>query len=170
MTEFDPEPSSAALRTGHRNRGTRPFNLRQRGASSFSDWMPTVEGKDRTRSRSAAVGGHRRRARPIRRSAVPVRPGLRLGPAPHLVATTVDARLCATPGGLVPAAARLPARSRLGVSARAKVQRQAGRAAVATENRRLTHPTDPNTIRLARLKRLSFTLSAALTTQPKVHA
>ena len=59
----------------------------------------------------------------------------------------------------MPAAARLPARGRLGLSARAKVQRQAGRAAVATENRRLTHPTDHNTIRLARLKRLSFTLS-----------
>ena len=49
--------------------------------------------------------------------------------------------------------ASLSARGHLGVGARAKVQRQADRAAVATENQRLTHPADPNTIRLARLNR-----------------
>ena len=46
-----------------------------------------------------------------------------------LVATTVAARLCATPGGLVPAPARLPARGHLGVGARPEVPRQACGAA-----------------------------------------
>jgi len=58
-----------------------------------------------------------------------VRPGLRVRPAPQLVATTADARTCATPGWLVPAAVRLPARGHLRVSARAKARRQACGAA-----------------------------------------
>ena len=81
------------------------------------------------RPRSTTVGDPRRRARADPRSGAPAHPGLRVRPAHRLVATTVDARTCATPGGLVPAAARLPARGHTGVSARAKVQRQACGAA-----------------------------------------
>jgi len=33
---IDPHPSARDLRTGHRNRLKPPFNLRQRGASTFS--------------------------------------------------------------------------------------------------------------------------------------
>ena len=40
----EPEPSSTVLRTGRRNRRKPPFKLRQRGASTFLDWMPTSEG------------------------------------------------------------------------------------------------------------------------------
>jgi hypothetical protein len=34
-----------------------PFNLRQRGALTFLDWMPSREGKDRARLRPTPVGG-----------------------------------------------------------------------------------------------------------------
>jgi hypothetical protein len=84
-------------------------------------------------ARGPAVGGRRRRARSRRRSAAPVRPGLRVRPAPQLVATTVTvtvaAHPCAPPGGLVPAPARLPARGHAGVRARPKVPQQACGAA-----------------------------------------
>ena len=86
---------------------------------------PTAPPPHRARPRSTTVGDGRRRARADPRSGAPAHPGLRVRPAHRLVATTVDARTCATPGGLVPAAARLPARGHPGVSARAKVQRQA---------------------------------------------
>jgi hypothetical protein len=62
----DPHRSVRVLRTGDRNRLKRPFKLRQRGTSTFSDWMPARKGKDRARPSSATVGGHRRCARSIR--------------------------------------------------------------------------------------------------------
>jgi len=122
MAVIDPKPSATALQSGHRNRLNPPFKLRQRGDSTSSDWMPASEGKDRTRTRPAAVGGHRRRARSPRQSAASPRPGLRVRPAPQLVATTVGARPCAPRGRLVPAAARMPARPRPGSAARAELR------------------------------------------------
>jgi hypothetical protein len=65
----------------------------------------------------------------------------------------------------VPADARLPARGHLGLSARAKVQRQASGEPVATENQRLPHLTDPTTISLARLKGLSFSANDQLSSE-----
>ena len=79
---------------------------------------------DRARPRPAAMGDRQRRARVDPDPALLPTPAYEFDQRLTLVATTVDARLCATPAGLVPAAARLPARGRLGVSARAKVQRQ----------------------------------------------
>ena len=81
----DPEPSSMVLRTGRRNRLKPPFKLRQRGASTSSDWMPTTEGKDRTRPRPASVGRRRRRARPLRRSGTTACSRLRVLSAHRLV-------------------------------------------------------------------------------------
>jgi len=51
-------------------------------------------------------------------------PGLPVRPAPQLVARTAATHSCATPGGLVPAAARLPARSHAGLRACPKVPRE----------------------------------------------
>ena len=65
-SQNDPHRSVRVLRTGHRNRLKRPFKLRQRSTSTFSDWMPARKGKDRARPSSATVGGHRRCARSIR--------------------------------------------------------------------------------------------------------
>jgi hypothetical protein len=109
---IDPKPSATVLRTGHRNRSKPPFELRHRRASTFSDWMPARKGKNRSRPRPAAAGGHRRRARSIRRPAAPVCPGLRVRAAHRLVAAIVDARLCTTLGLLVPAAAMRAAQAR----------------------------------------------------------
>jgi hypothetical protein len=61
-----------------------------------------------------------------------------------LVATTVAARLCATPGSLVPAASRLLARGHLGLSARAKIQRQARGAARCHRKSTLAPPHLPH--------------------------
>ena len=55
----DPEPSVTVLRTGHRNRLNPPFKLRQRRASTFSDWTPATDGKDRAPRPSAVVEGRR---------------------------------------------------------------------------------------------------------------
>ena len=41
----DPFLSSTVLRTGHRNRLKPPFNLPHRGIPTFSEWMPTTEGR-----------------------------------------------------------------------------------------------------------------------------
>jgi hypothetical protein len=111
-SQFDPEASSTVLRTGRRNRLKPPFTLRQRGASTSSDWMPARGGKGRARPRPAAVAGRRRRARSDPLSGTPAHTGLRVRPAHRLVAKTVDARLCVTPGWLVPAATGREARPR----------------------------------------------------------
>ena len=52
---IDPLQSPTILRTGHRNRLKPPFKLRQRRALTFSDWIPSREGKDRAR---VAARGH----------------------------------------------------------------------------------------------------------------
>ena len=64
--------------------------------------------------------------------------------AHRLAAATIDARLCATPGERVPAAARLPARGHLGLSARAKVQRPACGAALCHRKSTLAPPHLPH--------------------------
>ena len=85
-------------------------------------------GTDCARPRPAARGPARCRAGNLR----PPRPAgtrVRVRPAPHLVTTTVVRRSRATPGGLVPAIARPPARGHPGLGARPKVGQQACGAA-----------------------------------------
>jgi hypothetical protein len=131
MPAVDPLPTPRVLHSGRRNRSKPPFELRQRRILTFSDWMPARKGKNRICPRPAAAGGHRRRVRSIGRSAAPVCPGLRVRPAPQLVATTVTvaAHSCTTPGGLVLDSASLPARGHSGVRARREVPPQARGAA-----------------------------------------
>ena len=63
MTAVDPKPSEALLVIGRRKRLKPPFKLGPLGASTFSDWMLTREGKDRARPESATVVGSRCRER-----------------------------------------------------------------------------------------------------------
>ena len=106
-----PRGEEGTLRTGHRNRSEPPFELPRQLTSTFSDWMPARRQASRP-PRPAAAGGHRRRARSIRRSAAPVCLGLRVRPVHRLVATTPDARLCTTLGLLMAAAAMRAAQAR----------------------------------------------------------
>jgi hypothetical protein len=63
LTVPDPQPASTVLRTGHRNRLKPPFELRQSGASTFSDWKRTTEGMDRARSQVLLQAGEAARYR-----------------------------------------------------------------------------------------------------------
>jgi len=62
----------------------------------------------------------------------------------------------ARPGGLARACARKPARDHLGVRAARNCHYKRAEQPVATESRRLTLATTPSTLRLTRLKWLSF--------------
>ncbi len=76
--------------------------------------------------------------------------------AHHLVAATVDARLCATPGGRCRRPPACPHAATLASAPAPKYNNQRAEQPVATENQRLPHLTHPTTIRLPRSKRPSL--------------
>jgi hypothetical protein len=80
----DPHPSAMVLLTGHGDRWKPPFELRQRGTSTYPEWMPETEGKRRARLQPAAMGPAGCRDGQLR-SPRPAGTRVRLRLAPYLV-------------------------------------------------------------------------------------